>query len=52
MKQIIQDPRLINYVLMCLYVLCAARWAFARKWWDMLYWIAAFGITTAVTFKK
>lgn len=51
MKQLIQDPRLINYVLLFLYVCCATRWAFARKWWDVLYWIAAFSITLSVTMK-
>lgn len=52
MKQLLTDPRLINYVLMCLYICCAMRWAWARKWMDMLYWIGAFVITTAVTFKR
>jgi hypothetical protein len=52
MKQLLSDPRLINYILMCLYLMCAARWAVAKKPMDCLYWVGAFVITTAVTFKR
>jgi hypothetical protein len=51
-KQFFSDPRIINYVLLTLYLCCAARWAFARKWYDVAYWIGAFIITSAVTFKR
>ena len=51
MKQILSDPRLINYILLSLYLVCATRWAFAKKPWDVLYWLAAFSITLSVTMK-
>lgn len=50
--KIFTDPKLFNYILMCLYVASAIRWGIARKPMDMLYWIGAFIITCAVTFKK
>jgi len=45
----ITDPRIFSYVIMCLYVVNATRWAFAGKWADTVYWLCAFGITATVT---
>lgn len=50
MKQLLLDPRLFNYLIMGLYVVNAGRWAIAREWAQMAYWISAFGITASVTF--
>jgi hypothetical protein len=43
------DPRLFNYLIMALYVINAVRWALARNWADMCYWLSAFAITATVT---
>jgi hypothetical protein len=47
----INDPRLLNVVLLCLYLANAVRWGFERSWADSLYWVGAFIITTAVSLK-
>jgi len=39
-----------NYLILTLYALNAARWAFEGKWADTSYWISAFMITATVTF--
>lgn len=44
------DPKLFNYVIMGLYSLNAARWAFAGKYADTCYWLSALAITVTVTF--
>ena len=44
------DPRLFNMFIMSIYAMAAVRWAFARRWADMLYWCFALGITAVVTF--
>lgn len=43
------DPKLFNYVIMCLYVLNAGRWLIARSYGDAAYWVSAFCITASVT---
>lgn len=43
------DPRIVNYLIMTLYVLSAIRWGFAGKWADTCYWLSAFAITATVT---
>jgi hypothetical protein len=45
----ITDPRLFNFIIMALYVLNSAWWAWNGKWGDASYWICAFGITASVT---
>jgi hypothetical protein len=45
----ITDPRVFNYVIMTLYALSAARWAYLHKWADMCYWLSAIAITATVT---
>jgi len=49
---LLQDPRLLNFVLLFLYTANSIRWAYERKWADSLYWAGALIITTAVTLKK
>lgn len=44
------DPRLFNYIIMCLYALSAGRWALSARWVDMFYWMSALAITATVTF--
>lgn len=44
------DPKIFNYLIMCLYALNACRWAFDGKWADMCYWLSALAITATVTF--
>ncbi len=50
MLAILLDPKVFNYVILCLYALNVARWAYARSWADACYWVCAFGITATVTF--
>jgi hypothetical protein len=45
-----RDPRLFNFIIMTLYALNAGRWALARGWADMCYWLSALAITLTVTF--
>lgn len=49
MKALLLDPRVFNYVILVLYVLNAVRWAFARSWADVCYWLSAAAITSTVT---
>lgn len=44
------DPRIFNYLIMCLYCINSVRWAFAGEWAQAAYWISALGITASVTF--
>lgn len=44
------DPRVFNVLIMCLYVLNAAWWAFHKNYADTCYWLSAFCITATVTF--
>ena len=46
----ISDPRIFNFVIMALYALNAARWAYEGKWADTCYWLSALSITATVTF--
>lgn len=43
------DPRIFNYVILVLYAVNAARWAFQRQYADTCYWVSAFCITATVT---
>lgn len=49
MRAVLTDPRLFNFVIMALYALNACRWAYARSWADMCYWLSALAITATVT---
>ena len=44
------NPALFNYVILTLYCLNAARWAFESRWGEAVYWAGAFIITYSVTF--
>lgn len=44
------DPKIFNYVIICLYCLNATRWAINGSWADMCYWLSALAITLTVTF--
>lgn len=46
----LQDPRLMNYILLVLYLINATRWAWYGSWADTLYWLSALGLTIALTF--
>lgn len=43
------DPKLFNYVILCLYALNTARWVVEGKYADACYWMSAFAITATVT---
>lgn len=43
------DPKIFNYVIMCLYVINAGRWALYGSWGDVSYWCSAAAITASVT---
>ncbi len=47
---LLNDPRLINYLMLILQALAVCRWAYARSWPDVWYWVFAFGISYVVTF--
>lgn len=49
MKRLLTDPRVFNYLIMCLYMLNALRWMISGKWSDVAYWLSACAITATVT---
>lgn len=49
-KQLLSDPKIFNYVIMVLYALNAARWAYQKNAADCCYWLSALAITATVTF--
>ena len=51
MVKILTDPAIFNYVILTLYILSAARWSIARDWNSAIYWLGAFIITSAVTWR-
>lgn len=44
------DPKLVNYTILAIYLLSAFWWALHKHYWDALYWLSAFSITAVVTF--
>lgn len=50
LRSLFTDPRLLNYLLMAIYVGNTLRWAVEKKW-DSLYWFGALLITIAVTLR-
>jgi hypothetical protein len=44
------NPKLFNVVIMSLYLLNTAWWAWHGKWVDVCYWLSALAITATVTF--
>jgi hypothetical protein len=49
-KALLTDPKIFNYVIMVLYALNAARWAYQKNAADCCYWLSALAITATVTF--
>jgi hypothetical protein len=49
-RSFLADPKAFNYLIMVLYALNAARWAYERKLADTCYWLSALAITMTVTF--
>ncbi len=49
--RLLSDPRLFNYLILLLYVCSALRWAFARSWWDAVYWAGAVVLQVVITFR-
>jgi hypothetical protein len=52
MMHLVRDPRLFNCLLLFLNLCSAVRWAYAGRWWNALYWIAAFTLTFVITFGR
>ena len=50
MLALLFDPRIFNYVILALFLLSTARWAFDGNWMNALYWFSAFTLNAAVTF--
>ncbi len=50
MRNLLLDPHVFNYVIMVLYALNIARWAYERNPFGVCYWLSALGITASVTF--
>lgn len=50
MMSFLFDPKFFNYVIMALYAMNAARWAWHGNWADCCYWLSALAITATVTF--
>jgi len=48
--QLLSDPRAFNFLIMGMYGCNAGRWALARSWADVCYWLSALAITATVTF--
>ena len=47
---LLQDPKLFNYILLFLYFINCIRWGYAKSWGDSFYWFSAMCITISVTF--
>lgn len=50
LTSLLNDPKIFNYLIMVLYALNSARWAYQRNLADCCYWLSALGITATVTF--
>jgi hypothetical protein len=48
-RRLLTDPLVFNYVIMSLYAVNAVNFFCRGRYGDMLYWVAAFTITAAVT---
>lgn len=48
---ILYDPRFFAFLSMAITAGSVIRFAFARKWWEAVYWLAAFILTFVVTFR-
>lgn len=47
---LLQDPKVFNYVILFLYFLNSIRWFVAKSPADGCYWLSALAITLTVTF--
>jgi len=43
----LSNPRAFNYLIIGLFVCAAIRWALAKNWWQVAYWLAAAVINIA-----
>lgn len=50
MTWLLGNPKLFNYVIMSLYLMNSAWWAWHGRWADVCYWLSALAITATVTF--
>lgn len=46
----LKDPKIFNYIILILYILCAVRWAFEKNYGQFIYWVGAIILTYAITF--
>ena len=51
MLTFLTDPAIFNYTILTLYILSAVRWSFVKDWNSAIYWLGAFIITSAVTWR-
>jgi hypothetical protein len=52
MLRLLSDPRLFNCMLLFLNLCAAVRWAASGRWWNAVYWLAAFTLTFVITFGR
>jgi len=52
LRYILFDPRLFNCILLVLNLCSALRWALAGRWWNTVYWLAAFTLTFVIMFGR
>ncbi len=52
MKDLLLDPKIFNYVIMCMYALNVGRWVIEKNAFGACYWLSALAITATVTFLK
>lgn len=50
MLDVLMHPKVFNIVILTLYAIDAAWWAWHGKYADTCYWLSAFAITATVTF--
>ena len=49
MLDFIFNLKILNYVILSIYLMNAVRWGFYGSWADVSYWLSAFAITATVT---
>jgi hypothetical protein len=48
MMALLRDPRAFNWFVVVLYAVVSVRWAWARNWPQVVYWIGAVIINAGV----